>query len=172
MRAILCLLMLAVTTVEVGEAQRRGRDRDGDSFWRFGGAVELGVRGGYDFNAEVASAGSQLRIPIIRQLVLVPSGDVFFAEGDADADWQANADLLLRMDELGGVYLGGGAAFVDEDFDADEEEEVEVGFNLLVGMEGGGLLSSRLRPFAEARWTFVEDFEPFRLVFGMNVPVD
>lgn len=172
MRALLCLLMLVLVSVEVGEAQWRApRDRGSDAYRRAGGAAEFGVRGGYDFDAEVGSAGSQVRIPIIRQLLLVPSGDVFFSDGDAGADWQLNADLLARPDELGGLYVGAGAAFMREDFDGDAEEEVEVGYNLLAGMEAGALLRTRLRPFAEARWTFVEDLDPFRIVFGLNAPV-
>jgi hypothetical protein len=160
--------MLVFVSVEVGEAQRRAPR---DAYRRMGGAAEFGVRGGYDFDAEVGSAGSQLRIPIIRQLLLVPSGDVFFSDGDAGADWQLNADLLARPDELGGLYVGAGAAFMREDFDGDAEEEVEVGYNLLAGMEAGALLGTRLRPFAEARWTFVDDLDPFRIVFGLNAPV-
>lgn len=172
MRAFLCVLMLVLLGAEMAEAQRRvPRGRSDDGYRRSAGAAEFGVRGGYDFDADVGSAGTQVRIPIIRQLLLVPSGDVFFSEGDAGADWQLNADVLARPDELGGLYAGAGAAFLREDFDADGEEEVEVGYNLLVGMESGTVLRTRLRPFVEARWTFVEELDPFRLVLGLNAPI-
>ena len=172
MRTLFCLVMLVMMGVELASAQFRApRARDRDSGFDRRGPVEFGVRGGYDFDAEVGAAGAQLRIPLIRQLLLVPSGDVFFADEGEGADWQLNADLVVRPDELGGLYGGIGAAFMKLDFDGDGEEETEAGYNLLAGMQSGPLLQSRLRPFAEARWTFVDDVEPFRLMVGINAPV-
>ena len=170
MRILLCLVMLVVVVAEVGQAQRRGpRPWDRDDGRR--GAVEFGVRGGYDFDSEVGSAGAQVRVPLIRQLLLVPSGDVFFADDGEGADWQLNVDLVAKPDELAGLYGGIGAAFMKLDFDGDQDEEVEAGYNLLAGIEGGSVLRTRVRPFVEARWSFVDEFDPFRLVAGINVPV-
>lgn len=131
--------------------------------------VEFGVRGGYDFEDEVGSAGAQLRIPFARQILFVPSGDVFF--DDARTQWQLNADVLLRPDALGGLYAGAGAAFVSRDFEAGGDQETQVGYNLLVGLDGHRIGDTRVRPFVEARWTDVDDYSPFRLVTGINVPV-
>ena len=170
MRILLCLVMMVALSADLAEAQRRGRGRGPDGPWR-AATVEFGVRGGYDFDADVGSAGAQVRLPIVRQLLLVPSGDVFFSDGEEGTTWQLNADLVARPDELGGLYAGVGAAFLREDFDADGEQEVEAGYNLLAGIESGALLDTRLRPFAEARWSFVDDLDPFRLVVGLNVPV-
>ncbi|HEX6925676.1 MAG TPA: hypothetical protein VF167_09600 [Longimicrobiaceae bacterium] len=171
MRAIFCLALMLVMGADLLEAQWRRRIREPERSGRGEAPVEFGVRGGYDFDAEVGSAGAQLRIPLVRQLLVVPSGDVFFAEEDEGTSWQLNADLVVRPDELGGFYGGAGAAFLRADFDADDEREVEAGYNLFVGLEGGRLLSTRVRPFAEARWSSVEDLEPFRLVAGINTPV-
>lgn len=172
MRTLLCLVIALALTADSLEAQRRrARGGDGGFFGRGGAPVEFGVRGGYDFDADVGSAGAQFRIPLIRQLLVVPSGDVFFADEGQGTDWQVNADLLARPDELGGVYGGIGAAFLRTDFDADGDQEVEAGYNLFGGIEGGPLMSTRVRPFAEARWSFVDEADPFRLVIGINTAV-
>jgi hypothetical protein len=131
--------------------------------------VQFGVRGGYDFTDEEGSAGAQLRLPVAPQLLVVPSGDVFFA--DAGTEWQLNTDLVLRPSTLAGVYGGIGVAFVNREFEPGDDSETEVGFNLLLGLEGGRIAGSTLRPFVEGRWTRVEDHSPFRLVAGFNVPV-
>lgn len=169
MRMVLGLIVVLLLGAEVAEAQRRpmrgffsGSERP---------TVEFGVRGGYDFDAEVGSAGAQVRVPLMRQLLLVPSGDVFFAGDNSETAWQINADLVVRPDELGGLYGGVGAAFLRADFDGDDDEEVEAGYNLFAGIEGSRLLDTRVRPFAEARWSWVDDFDPFRLVIGINTPV-
>ena len=117
------------------------------------------------------AAAAQLRVPLMRQLLLVPSGDVFFAGDNSETSWQINTDVVVRPDELGGLYGGVGAAFLRADFDGDDDEEVEAGYNLFAGLEGARLLDTRVRPFAEARWSWVDDFDPFRLVIGINTPV-
>ena len=43
---------------------------------------------------DVGSAGAQLRIPVVPQLLLGPSADVFF--GDDAPEWQVNGDLVIR----------------------------------------------------------------------------
>ncbi|HEV2132045.1 MAG TPA: hypothetical protein VGR27_13115 [Longimicrobiaceae bacterium] len=134
-------------------------------------SAEFGVRGGYDFDDEVASAGAQLRIPLTREIHLIPSGDVFL--DDAPTQWQLNADAVFRPEGLGGLYGGGGLAFASRDFDedADGERESRSGFNLLVGLDGGWLGGATVRPFVEARWTNIDDYRPFRVVLGVNVPI-
>lgn len=173
-RSLVCLAVLLALGAHEADAQchrvaghricvRHERDHDDR------GPVEFGVRGGYDFEEEVGMAGAQVRVPLVSFLAVAPSFDVFFDE--SDSEWQGNADLLVRPRELSGLYGGGGAAFLRRDFDADGEEETEVGWNLLVGLDGGRIADTRLRPFAEARWSDVEDYDAFRLVAGINVPV-
>jgi hypothetical protein len=144
---------------------RHGRRRDA-------GPIELGIRGGYDFEDDVGLAGAQLRIPLIRQLALVPSADVFFDE--SRSDWQINADAIVKPDVLGGVYLGVGAAFLSRDFDEsdlEDDQETEVGLNVVAGLDGGRIGGTVLRPFVEGRWTSVDDYDAFRLSAGINIPV-
>lgn len=174
MRKFLFVAMLLTMGAETAAAQcwgpvcwRGDRHRDRDR--QPASVIEFGVRGGYDFGQDGGTAGAQLRIPLIPQLAIVPSGDVFF--DDSPTEWQLNADVALRPRMLGGVYGGAGAAFVEHDFTGTGEDQTEVGYNLFVGLDGGRMLASRLRPFVEARWTGVEDYDPFRLVAGFNVPL-
>jgi hypothetical protein len=150
----------------------RDRDHDRRRDWRDGaGPVEFGIRGGYDFEEDVGTAGAQVRIPLIRGLAIVPSADVFFE--DSPSDWQINLDAVVRPPSLAGLYFGVGAGFLSRDFEDDfeEDKDTEVGLNLLAGIEGGRVGGSSLRPFAEGRWTSVEDYDAFRLAVGINVPI-
>lgn len=180
----LCAIMLLLCAGDLAAQQQcrryqgvtvcsRDRDRDRDHDRRRGrwdaGPVEFGVRGGYDFEDEVATAGAQLRIPVVRQLLVSPSADVFF--DDSDSEWQINADLLVRPNALAGVYFGAGVAFLNRDFELLDDAETEVGYNLIVGLDGGRFGGTILRPFVEGRWTQVDEFDGFRLAAGFNVPI-
>jgi hypothetical protein len=132
--------------------------------------VELGVRGGYDFDADAGTFGGQLRIPVAGPVALVPSLDVSLDR--AGPPWQANADVVVRPDRLAGLYAGVGAGFVHLEDPLDGDHDTEVGLNLLAGLDGGRLAGTRLRPFAEGRWTRIDDDrDAFRLVAGVSVPV-
>lgn len=172
MKGLLCLAIMLVMGAETLEAQCRGsrcRDRDRHRMVQRAGPPELGVRGGYDFGDDSAMAGLQVRIPIIPQLLLLPSADVFF--DDSPSEWQANLDLAVRPRTLGGVYGGAGVAFLDREFTVGADRETQVGYNLFAGLDGGRILDTRLRPYVEARWSGVDDYDAFRLVVGGNVPV-
>jgi hypothetical protein len=131
--------------------------------------VELGVRGGYDFRDDQGSLGTQVRLPVVRQFAVAPSFDVFF--GDAGARWQLNLDGLVRPEQLGGLYFGGGGALIRREFDPADGTDTRLGWNLLAGIDGGRVSGTVVRPFAEARWTGTGDFTGFRLVGGVNVPI-
>ena len=131
--------------------------------------AQFGIRGGYDFEEDAGMAGAQFRIPVAHYLAFAPSADVFF--GDAGNDWQINADALVRPPALGGLYGGFGAAFLNREFDVLGEDETEVGLNLILGLESGRIRNTSVRPFVEGRWTTVEDYDAFRLVAGINVPI-
>src|SRR5215218_6606470 len=111
MRIFLVLLVLCSALAQGAEAQRR-RPVPRDNLFGWGaGPVQFGVRGGHSFEERVASAGAQLRLPLLRQLLVVPSGDVFLGDA-AESEWQINGDLAVNPDELGGLYGGIGVAFV------------------------------------------------------------
>jgi hypothetical protein len=178
----MALMLVGAARAEAQECRRyvggrvvvceRDRDRDREHRHRHGwdrAPVEFGVRGGYDFKDDQGSAGAQIRIPLVSQFALAPSFDVFL--GDPGATWQFNADGIIKPYALGGVYLGGGAAVLRREFDVLKGDETRVGWNLLAGIDAGRVGGSSLRPFAEGRWTGLNDFTGFRLVAGFNVPI-
>lgn len=118
---------------------------------------EIGVRGGFDYDIDVWSAGGQFRLPVGRhgRLELAPSGDVFFNEGEID--WQANADLLYGPGRRGGFYFGGGLAY------SNRPGATERVVNRIVGLR----LSRQL--YLESRWTSIEGRNLYRLVIGYNL---
>lgn len=161
--------MLVWNPAEV-DAQRRPSPRAvglGDSV----PTLTAGLRGGYDFDVEAWSAGAQIGVALRPRLVLAPSGDLFFRDGRTD--WQVNGDLVLRPRPHGLIYGGGGVAAVHRASDgAEDEADTRVGANAFVGLSTPGLRRrARVRPFVEARWTFVDGESPFRLAFGLNVPL-
>lgn len=174
------LALLLLAGAQSLEAQQcvtsRGRRvcyfRDRDRYTSARAPVQFGVRGGYDFQDDVGSGGAQVRVPLVPQLLLVPNADVFF---DSDGGkWQLNTDVVLRPYALAGVYGGVGLAFANRDFDTrdvDDDTETRAGFNLIVGLDGGRISGSSVHPFVEGRWTHVDDYRPFRLVAGINVPI-
>jgi hypothetical protein len=132
---------------------------------------ELGIRGGYDFDAEAVSLGGQLRLPIGPFIEIVPSGDYFLA-GDQTA-WQANLDLAVRTGFRQVLYAGVGGALAHRAFEiqgiAIFPEDTKLGLNLFAGASIPRFLRTRIRPYIEARWTFVSDFDAqFDLVLGVN----
>lgn len=150
--------------------RRRERERERSRVvWGWVEPAQFGVRGGYDFEEDGGTAGAQLRIPLASILTFSPSADVFF--NDTPAEWQINTDFLLRPAALGGLYGGVGAGFVNRDFDGDGDNGTEAGLNLVLGIESGRIRNTVLRPFAEGRWTNVDDYDAFRLVAGFNVPI-
>ena len=175
MRTFFVMLVLSCLVVPEADAQRRRSD---DGFDWMAGPVQFGVRGGYSFDEEVGSAGTQLRIPLVSQFLIVPSADVFLGDS-AHTDWQINGDAVVAPHGFGGLYGGIGVALLDhgdqEDDDGeeedDEDDEPRFGLNLFAGLDGGPLFGASMEPFVEARWTLVEEISPFRLSFGINVPI-
>lgn len=126
-------------------------------------AVELGLRGGYDYDGDTYSAGGQLRIPLWRRsrFVLAPSGDIY-NDGNR-TDWQANVDLLMSPGPGGGLYAGLGFGWVE-----DGRPQRERAVNQVAGLtrplgRGAGQV------YLEARWTALNRKTAFRLVFGVNI---
>lgn len=141
-------------TPAVGTAQARR----GQSPMR----LAAGLRGGHDFENDAWSAGAQASIPVFQRLELRPSGDWYF--GDATPfRWQLNADGAIRFGPGGTVYAGGGAAFAR----VRSLGEVETGYNIFAGVVPARS-GAKIRPFVEARWTWVADVSPFRLVAGFD----
>lgn len=133
-------------------AQRRGSGI-------FSGPLQAGPRVGRDFENKAWSVGAQLAAPVGRNLELRPSGDLFFPRGEG-MGWQLNGDAAIRFGQGGGLYAGGGVAFVHPD-----DSDTETGYNLFFGLSTAPP-ADRTKGFIEFRWTFVDDSSPFRLALG------
>ncbi len=83
-RLLVCLAVLTVVGVQDLAAQCRTRGNrtecsDRSRTWVVvherteDRSAQFGVRGGYDFEAEVGSAGAQFRVPVVSQLLAIPS---------------------------------------------------------------------------------------------------
>lgn len=159
------VLVGLVAGAELAEAQRVERPTREEIRERFGPVAappRVGVRGSYDFGTRDFGIGAHGELPLTTVLRFVPSVDVFFGD---DTVWQANADVAMSLLLL---RAGGGLALVDSRrMGADG---TEVGLNLFVGLQGPRP-RTRVRPFAEARWTLLQDGTPFRLAAGVNVAI-
>jgi hypothetical protein len=123
------------------------------------GGLSAGPRVGRDFENKAWTVGGQVSVPLGQRLELRPSGDLLFPKGEG-MGWQLNGDAAVRLGQGGGLYAGGGIAFVHPD-DAD----VETGYNLFFGLSTAAP-DEPTRGFLEFRWTFVDDSSPFRLALG------
>ncbi len=155
---------LALSTLVLGIAVLAATPAAGDAQARGGSPMRLGagVRGGHDFENDAWSSGAQASIPLYQRFELRPSSDWYF--GDATPfRWQLNADGAIRFGPGGTFYAGGGAAFTRVRALGD----VKTGYNLFVGVVPARP-GSKIRPFIEGRWTWVNDVSPFRLVAGFD----
>ncbi len=146
-------VLAAMPAAGIAQARRRGAAPM---------AFAAGVRGGHDFENDAWSAGAQASIPVYQRFELRPSGDWYFGD-QTPFRWQLNADGAIRFGPGGTVYGGGGAAFVR----VRSLGEVKTGYNVFAGIVPARP-GSTLRPFVEARWTWVNDTSPFRLVVGVD----
>jgi hypothetical protein len=123
------------------------------------GPIEMGLRAGRDFENHAWSLGAQVSLPVKRNLELRPSGDLFFPRDDG-MGWQLNGDAAVRLGQGGGLYAGGGIAFVHPD-----DSDTKTGYNLFFGLSTAEA-TQQWKGFAEFRWTFVNHESPFRLALG------
>lgn len=124
------------------------------------GSLSAGPRVGRDFGNKAWTVGGQVSLPLGRRLELRPSGDLLFPRGEG-MGWQLNGDAAIRLGQGGGLYAGGGFAVVRPFDDAD----TGTGYNLFFGLSTAAP-DEPSKGFVEFRWTFVDDFSPFRLALG------
>jgi opacity protein-like surface antigen len=123
--------------------------------------VNVGIRGGRDFENRAWSLGGQATVPAGVRIDLRPSGDYFFGDR-TPFRWQLNADATMSFGPSRRIYGGGGAAFTR----VRALSEVKTGYNLFFGLLSDA--AARRKAFLEFRWTFVNRTSPFRLVFGFH----
>ena len=146
------LALTAASVLPAEAAAQRGRSL-------FQGPISAGPRVGRDFENKAWTVGAQVSAPLGQRLELRPSGDLLFPRGEG-MGWQLNGDAAIRLGQGGGLYAGGGVAFVHPD-DAD----TETGYNLFFGLTTAAP-DQPTKGFLEFRWTFVDDTSPFRLALG------
>jgi hypothetical protein len=149
---VACAAVLLGASAGHLEAQGRG----------YGGEATLGLRGGYDFHADALVLGIQTRSygPLVS---LSPSFDVYFLNGRRA--WQINLDVMLSYDPLG-VFGGGGISVGNRD---PLDTVTRTDWSLFAGLHFPMRL--RVRPFAEARWSFLGFGHPFQLMGGLELAV-
>ena len=152
------VLLVLILAPSHAAAQRRG---GGGLAGLFHGPISIGPRVGRDFENHAWSVGGQVSVPVGSNLELRPSGDLFFPK-DGDTGWQANGDAAIRLGQGGGLYAGGGIAFVHLG-----DSKTETGYNLFFGLSTAPPLA-RNKPFVEFRWTFLDETSPFRLAVGIS----
>ncbi|NIM52184.1 MAG: hypothetical protein GTN78_18805 [Gemmatimonadales bacterium] len=163
-------MVLALLPADV-EGQRGQRGRPSRFIAR--AVPEVGVRGGYDFDAEAVSVGAQARLPLGAFVELLPSGDYIFA-GEVTT-WHANLDVAFRMGFRQVLYAGAGGGLARRQFEISgdpAEEETRLGINLFIGASTPRFLRTPVRLYVEVRWFRASDFDAvFGLVAGLNLPL-
>ena len=173
----LAVALLTLITPLATEGQRRGPQQPAAASWP---SITIGVKAGYDNNANGELLGAQLRVPLLRSgaVALMPSADVTFLTGLKEYQYAVDA-LYQLAGRRGGPYLGGGLAFRNTIFGADPNlpRETRLGYSLVAGATFGG--AGSFRPQLEIRWVFIsksdsDDFShvnPQVVTFGVNIPL-
>lgn len=151
-------LLLVAASAGVGEVAAQGRYGKRTFGAR---SIGIGARFGRDFEFDGWTVGGQLRFPIGSRLELIPSGDVFLGDGP---DWQGNLDAAISPGKVRAIYGGAGLAVF-------KAGDTDTGLNLFVGLQNPGVRIP-VRTFIEARWTKDGGHTVFRLVSGLNIPLN
>lgn len=174
MQRAVCLLAIALVSPivlpQAAAAQRREPSVRSRLLAR--AVPEVGLRAGYEFDIGGLGIGAQGRVPVGPFGELVLGGD-YYLVSDQTA-WQMNLDIALRVGFQQVLYGGAGLAIARRAFELDDvpqfPEKTKAGINLFAGLATPRFRRVRLRPYAEARWTFVSDFDAhFAVAVGVNM---
>jgi hypothetical protein len=149
------MILLALVSLAAREARAQRRTSSAPT-------LTAGVRGGRDFENHAWSLGAQVGFRVQDRFEFRPSADYFFGDR-TPFRWQANTDGAITFGPGRSIYAGGGAAFVK----VRPLDKVKTGYNVFFGLNLARA-QSRNRPFAEFRWTWVNDTSPFRLAVGYS----
>lgn len=129
-------------------------------------ATSFGVRAGYYFDAEAVSIGTEMLTPLAGsqpwyfnpnlELAFGDFRDVVAMNGDFHYDFQPQSELA--------VWAGAGPAIFLIDRGPFQDDEVDVGANLLFGM---GANSGSVRPFGQFKAVLMDDPEA-AIAFGLR----
>jgi hypothetical protein len=172
-RALIVILILSLVA-DAGDLDAQRRGRPAGSRLLVTSVPEIGLRAGWDADAEAVGVGGQLRLPGGPFADLVASGDYYFA--DRLPTWQANVDFAIRVGSRQALYGGIGLAVAHRAFEKNNVPTLpavtKVGLNLFAGVGPPRYLRLPLRPYLELRRTFIADFDgQLYVVGGVNVPI-
>jgi len=123
----------------------------------------IGLRVGNDFKHDQYLAGAHFWLPMGIFWNFVPAADYYFTESDSKR-WQFNGDMVFKPRPRGPLYFGGGVAVQY----LTAGEQTDVGGNVLVGLDFGGIRKAPMAPYIQARWTLFKDTKYFSLLGGIN----
>lgn len=130
--------------------------------------LEVGVRGGVDYDQEAFVAAIFLRVPVDpwRRLALMPGAEIEFLNGTQE--WQIDADAVVLLGSRRTLFLGGGPAFRSARYpDAPGKREIRTGYSLVVGFRTAPAPGSLGTQF-EFRMIDVDAYEPRVISLGVT----
>lgn len=135
--------------------------------------IAIGVRFGWDQEAQGEVLGGQIHVPVTRNgtFEIIPNAEMVFVTGTKD--YQYNLDAAYVPGGLrGGLMLGAGVGWRDTALGGSltEPRKTYFGYNAFLGvLTNLGPLKLELG----LRWTFLNDtlLQPNSATFGLNVPL-
>lgn len=158
------VMMMAILVIFTSALSAQHRPRRFRKQPRYQPSSSIGLRFGNDFKQDQYLAGAHFWLPVGIFWQFMPSADYYFTDDDTRR-WQFNGDFVFKPRPAGVLYFGGGLAVQYLTFN----QQTDVGGNVLVGLEFGGLRKPAMYPYLQARWTFLEDQEYFSLLGGINL---
>ncbi len=136
--------------------------------------IQVGVRGGYDYNSTGYLLGAQLHIPLLPTGIveIMPNADVTFLKGLKEYQYGVEA-VFVTGGRRGGLYAGGGIGWRNSIYEQAPKRETKTTPTVVVGLRANEIPSIHLVPQVEVRWIFLPDVkvDPRVLSFGVNLPL-
>ncbi|MDA0328128.1 MAG: hypothetical protein O2958_03795 [Gemmatimonadetes bacterium] len=157
------LILLSLSDLEA--QVRRGRVAETGPPWA---PLSIGIRFGWDQQANGEVAGAQLRIPVRRSgtFELVPSADIIFPP--EEKEYQYNLEVnWIPAGTRGGILLGGGLGWRDSRRATAGIRETAFGYTVVAG---GKTNLGPIEAEVALRWVFLNDtdYQPNLVTFGLN----
>jgi hypothetical protein len=118
------------------------------------------------FEAVVVGGQAHIMLDPWGRVTLLPNAELEFRSGIRD--WQANADLAVMPTR--GVYVGGGLAYRNTQYEEDVGKETRRGYSIFIGLRTPPA-PRRFGVQGEMRWSFVSHVRPRVLSVGANFPL-
>lgn len=166
---LLIALLLTAGGVDTEAQQRRGRQTE-EARWA---PIAVGVRAGWDQNAQQEALGAQIRVPVLRSgmIEIVPSADVTFIPIERDYQYTVEA-AWVSGGARGGLLAQAGVAWRSTTITADDLDGRETFFGYVVSI-GGMSMVGPVQVELGLRWIFLDDttYRPSLASLGVNVPL-